>query len=119
MLTIKVRIIVAFGLFLAFIFIIHTVVKKKMDVKYALPWLFMLVALTAIDVFPEILNIVSRLMGIGSPANMLFFLGFCFSLIIIYFLTTIVYSISNRLRKVAQDLAILKNEIETKELKEK
>lgn len=109
--TIKIRIIIAVILLVAFILIVRSIVKRKLDVKYAMPWLFMLCALAVFDAVPTFLFLLTDIMGITSPVNMLFFLGFCFSLIIIFYLTSTIYSVSNRLRRVAQELALLRNEM--------
>ena len=46
-----------------------------------------LAALLIFDCAPVLLNIVSNFLGIYAPVNMIFFLGFCFSLLIIFSLT--------------------------------
>ena len=114
MLSTRIRIIIAVGLVCAFFYVINSVVKRKMDVKYALPWFFMLTGLALFDIFPFMIMIITRIVGIDAPANMLFFFGFCFSLVIIFLLTCKIYNVSIRLRRVAQDLALLKREIEDK-----
>lgn len=114
MLTLRIRVIIIIGLVLAFILISRIIIKKKLDVKYALPWYFMLAALTILDGFPVLLTIINRIFGISSPVNMMFFFGFCFSLVIIFNLTARMYNISKRLRKVAQELALLRKEMEDK-----
>lgn len=110
--TVKIRIIIAICLLISFIYVIRSVVKKKIDVKYALPWMLMLIALAVFDCVPMLLNILTRLIGIASPVNMLFFMGFCFALMIIFYLTSIIYSVSSRLRKVSQELALLRKDME-------
>lgn len=117
MLSVKIRIIIAMLLIIALLFVINAIVKKKLDVKYALPWFFMLSAVGVLDVFPFLLDVIAKLVGIKSSVNMMFFFGFCFSLMIIFRLTSIIYSVSMRLRKVSQELALLKREIEDKEKK--
>lgn len=112
MMTIKIRIIIAALLVLAFIYVVRSVVKKKIDVKYALPWLGMLIVLVIFDCIPGLLDSLTKLVGIASPVNMLFFMGFCFALMIIFYLTAMIYSVSCRLRKVSQELALLKKQIE-------
>lgn len=116
MLTVRIRAIIVVLLIISLVCVIRSIVKKRLDVKYALPWFFMFLALAILDAFPSLLKILTNFVGISSPVNMLFFFGFCFSLIIIFFLTSTIYSLSNRLRNVAQDLALLRNEIKNQEL---
>lgn len=61
--------------------------RGKIDLRYALPWLALGMCLLILDIFPGIPGWLARLMGIELPINMLFFFGFCFSLIIIFLLT--------------------------------
>jgi len=49
-------------------------------------------------------------LGIASPINMLFFLGFCFSLIIIFVLTVAVSRMSVRIKTLAQEIALYEKE---------
>lgn len=44
--------------------------------------------------------------GIADPVNMLFFLGFCFSLMIIFVLTVAVSRMSIRIKQMAQEIAL-------------
>ena len=109
MLTIKIRLIIGACILLALIYLVSVIVKKKLDVKYALPWMGMFLALAVLDIFPSIIVVVANIVGISNPTNMLFFFGFIFALMIIFYLTMAIYSISNRLRRVSQELALLKN----------
>ena len=49
---------------------------------------------------------LSFFLGIFTPVNMIFFLGFCFSMVIIFTLTVTVSRMSERIRKMAQQVAI-------------
>ena len=42
----------------------------------------------------------------ASPINMLFFLGFCFSLVIIFVLTVAISRVSIRMKQLTQELAL-------------
>jgi len=63
-----------------------------------------------LDCFPELISWLSTQLGIASPMNMLFFFGFCFSLIIIFALTMAMSSMSNRMKQLAQEVAIRERE---------
>ena len=49
-------------------------------------------------------------MGIASPMNMLFFLGFCFSLTIIFSLTISASKMSIQIKDLTQEIALYKKE---------
>ena len=82
--TVKARIILIviflIGLFLA----VNSVRKKKMQLKYALPWILCSIILMIFAAVPGLLQGLAALMGIYSPVNLIFFLGFIFSLCAIH-----------------------------------
>jgi hypothetical protein len=92
--------------------LINAVKKNKLDIKYSLVWIFLVVALIILTCFKNLLEILSDVLGIASPVNMLFLCGFCFSLLIIYTLTVALSKLSYRVRKLAQEIALLNNKLE-------
>ena len=56
--------------------------------------------------FPQLIDWIAKTLGIASPVNMLFFLGFCFALMIIFVLTVAVSRASIRIKQLAQELAL-------------
>jgi len=117
MMTLKVQMIIGFVLLIAFIGLINLIRKRKIDLKYALLWLTLLVALAILVLFPAIMDEMAKIVGISSPVNMIFFTGFCLSLGIIFILTMVVSKLSERLRALAQAVAL--SEKRQKELLEK
>lgn len=104
--NIKIQIIIAIGVLIALTIIINMIRRKKLELRYALVWLLVGVGILILDCFPEMLSWVSKRLGIVSPINMLFFFGFCFSLIIIFSLTMAMSRMSNRIKQLAQEMAI-------------
>ena len=76
-----------------------------------------LAALLIFDCAPVLLNIVSNFLGIYAPVNMIFFLGFCFSLLIIFSLTVALSRLSNSVRTLDQMVAL--NEKRLQDLEQK
>lgn len=96
---------------LAFLVWVFTLIKKrKLAIKFALYWLIMPLVLIVITWFPQLLGILARLLGVHSETNLIFFVGFCFSLWIIFWLTNTVSLQSSKLKKLTQELALLKKE---------
>lgn len=115
MMTLKIKILIVCVLILAFIAIVRMVCKKSLELKYALLWLIADICLLIIVLVPNLLDIIASSLGIYSPVNMVFFLGFCFSLAIIFSLTVALSRMSNRVRRLSQCIALYK--IENQELK--
>ncbi len=109
MMTIRLRILLIALSISVLLWLIRQVKTKKLDLRYTLSWLLLDFVLLIFAVFPQLLNAVSRFLGIYSPVNMIFFLGFCFSLLIIYTLTAAVSKQSSEIKRLTQAIALLKN----------
>ena len=107
----RIKIIVAIIIVLALSIIVNMIRRKALELRYALTWLGVGVVVLVLDLFPGLMSQLSKLMGIALPSNMLFFLGFCFSLAIIFGLTIAV----SRINDLTQEMALyMKREEEWK-----
>lgn len=119
MMSSKFQIILIVGIILVLIFILNMIRKRKLELKYSLVWLIVMVMLLIIACMPEKLHDIATALGIYSPVNMVFFLGFVFLLVIIYVLTVTVSRLSARIRRLAQIVAMLNSYMgEDEEMKE-
>lgn len=107
MMSVKFQIILLVGIVLLLLFILNMIRKRKLELKYSLVWLIVLLLLLIIALSPEKLQEIATSLGIYSPINMIFFLGFVFSLAIIFVLTITVSRLSARIRRLAQIVAQL------------
>ncbi len=108
--NIKIQIIVAVIVITALSIIINLIRKKGLELKFALSWLLVGAAILVLDCFPYLTTWMAEKFGIASPVNMLFFMGFCFSLMIIFALTVAVSRMSIRIKQLAQELALQEKE---------
>lgn len=106
MMTFRLQIVIAVVIILGLSIVINMVRKKQIELKYALAWLGAGVGVLIMDCFPKTMDWLAEKLGIASPVNMLFFLGFCFSLIIIFVLTIMVSRMSVRIKELAQEIAL-------------
>lgn len=113
--NIRIQIIVAIGLVLALCVIINMIRKKALELRYALAWLLVGFGTLILDLFPGVMMELAKFMGIEVPSNMLFFLGFCFALIIIFVLTIAVSRMSIRIKNLTQEMALYKKYMQEKE----
>lgn len=118
MMSFRLQVVLFFIIILGMIYIINLVKKKCMNLRYALIWIIVSICILVLTAFPEILDIISEILGIASPVNMLFFFGFCFSIIIIFSLSIALSRLSEKVKTMAQEIAIMRRDIYT-ELKEK
>lgn len=108
--NIKIQIIVGIIVLFALIVIINMIRQKKLELRYALSWVCVGIAVLVLDCFPQLITWLSAAVGIASPVNMLFFFGFCFSLVIIFGLTIAMSRMSIRIKELAQELALFEKE---------
>ena len=113
--NVKTQILVAGLIVFALFVIINRIRKNSLELRYALAWLFALAGILILDIFPGIMAICAEFMGIATPANMLFFMGFCFLLLIVFGLTAAVSKMSVQIKKLTQELALLEKRLRESE----
>lgn len=106
MMTLRVRIAVIVILAIGLVAIVNMIKKRTLELKYALTWLFLGIGLLLVALVPGILDVLAAMLGIYNPMNMIFFLGFLFSLVVIFSLTMSLSRNSDRVRKMAQKIAL-------------
>ena len=104
--NLRIQIIIAIVILIALVVIVNMIRKKALELRYALTWLGVGVVVLILDVFPGIMGWLAKIMGIALPSNMLFFMGFCFSLAIIFGLTIAVSRMSIRIKNLTQEIAL-------------
>ena len=109
--TLKIQILLVIFLLIVLAFIIQMVKKRQLELKYVLGWLVCDIALIIFTCFPRLMGSFARLIGIYSPVNMIFFLGFIFSLIILFSLTVALSRVTEKVRRIAQVIAMLPDEV--------
>lgn len=124
MMTVKLQVVIALAILVVFAILVNMIRRRSLELKYSLVWMMVLCALFIFACAPKLLIVVSDFLGIYAPVNMIFFLGFCFSLVIIFSLTVALSRLSNSIRTLDQIVALnekklLELEQELREAKEK
>ena len=88
--------------------------KKKVDLRYALPWIIMGCIMLVLDVFPQLLGKMATLLGFELPINMLFFLGVCLALAILFMQTVAISNLSEKVKKLTQEEALMNKTVDDK-----
>lgn len=110
MMSFRLQVVIFFIIILGIAYILNLVRKKYMDLRYALSWILISVCILILTAFPQILNVLAGILGIASPVNMLFFFGFCFSIVIIFSLSIALSRMSEKVKRLAQEIAILRKD---------
>lgn len=108
----KLRIIVMMVLILLTIIFVRKIQKRKLDLKYTLSWFFLILLFIVLDFFPGIIKWISNLIGIKVPSNLLFFVGICVCLIVIYTQTVAISKLTDEIRILSQKMGILDKKVE-------
>ena len=110
----KLQISIAVILFIMIFIIANMVRKKKIDLRYALSWIVLVCLIFVLDLFPQIVFFLAALVGIKTPSNMVFFVGFILTVIMIYSLAVSVSHLSMKTKRLTQEMALLRKEMEEK-----
>ena len=102
--SIRIKCVIIVVLILGLLKILGLIKKNKLELKYALSWLFLEVGILIITLIPNLLNVISKALGIYNEINMLFFLGFVFIILVIFSLTMSLSRNSERVRKMVQEI---------------
>lgn len=108
----RLQVIICVVVLLMFAALIHMIWKKKIDLRYALPWLCLCAGMLILDFFPGITSWLAGIMGVSLPINMMFFLGFCFCLMIIFMITMSLSRMTRKQKQLAQEVALLRRKLE-------
>ena len=117
MMTVRLQVVIVAAILVVLATLVNMIRRKSLELKYALPWMLVMAVLFVFACAPQLLNVVSQFLGIYAPVNMIFFLGFCFSLLIIFSLTVALSRLSNSVRTLDQIVAL--NEKRLEELEQK
>lgn len=106
MISWRIRIAIIVVLFIGLSLIVNLIRKRSLELKYALTWLLLGASLLIVVMIPGLLEWVTMLAGIQNPMSMVFFMGFLFLIAVIFVLTMSISNNSNRVRKMAQRIAL-------------
>lgn len=107
--TFRFRILLIVAVIIVFYYMFNLIKRGSLQLKYSLLWIVLGVIMLIMAVFPKILDVISKFIGIYTPTNALFLLGFAFTLPVIFGLTMAISKLSMKVKDLAQELALLSN----------
>ena len=110
--NIKTQVVIVFVVVLAMICLFNMVRKNRLELKYSLLWFVLGIGVLLFGLCPSATVWLANLLGIGIPINLIFFAGFCFSLMIIFSLTVAILKMSVKLKRLTQEIGLLRKELE-------
>ena len=108
--TLVFRLILIAASLLTTYYILKRIRQSKLQIEYAIFWLVFAGILVVFSLFPELIALFTRMMGMQLPVNFIF-LFFIFVLMLKLFLTTIELStLENKVKDLTQEVALLERE---------
>ena len=108
----RVQIVAIAGSALLFFFVLELVRRRRLGEPYAILWLLAAAVLHVLSIFDGLLDELAELVGIATPANALFVVGFGFILVLLLSFSSVVSRLSRENKLLAQELARLSRERE-------
>lgn len=104
--SIQLRIALILGAVMTMIAMLHQIRKKKVQIDSTIFWILFSFILVLIAVFPDIIYLLSEILGVISPANLVL-AGIILILIIKLFLMTLEISeLKEKIRELSQSIAL-------------
>jgi len=93
-------------------YIIEAVRRRRLREEYSVLWILTACVLFVLSLLRPALGLVSALLGIATPVNALFAVGFGFTTIILLHFSTVISRLSRENRDLAQRYALLVHELD-------
>jgi hypothetical protein len=104
----------AVGLCVLFLIILVQLLRKKrIREKYVAVWLVAAIGIIVIGAFPKLSVVIANLVGVQLPVNLVFAVAIFFLLFVCVQLSMAVYSLEERTRALAEELALIKADRDT------
>lgn len=111
---IKIQLISILGTSFFIIFISRLIIKGKLREEYSLIWIFCAAVLIIFSIWRNGLDYLSQALGVFYSPSLLFLFMICAIIIFLVHLSLVNSKQQDQIKKLAQELAILKNELENK-----
>jgi hypothetical protein len=94
------------------IFVVELIRRGRLKEKYSLLWLLAGGILLILSASRELLEYLSRAVGIYYPPSLLFLLAFLFLLLITLHFSVVISGLSEKNKKLAQEISLLQQEMQ-------
>ena len=108
--SIQFRTILTIAAFLTAASILRKIRKEKVQIQYSIFWILFSALLIILAIFPGILIKLSRVLGMGSPANLVFLIIIFLLLVKSFNLTAEISALEVRLKELTQRVALKEEE---------
>jgi hypothetical protein len=93
-------------------FILELVRRRRLREEYSLLWLLVGVVMLVVAIWSPALTMIAKLVGIYYPPSALFLLGLIFIVILLLHLTTVISTLTEHNKRLAQEVALLNEKVD-------
>ena len=104
------QVLLIFGAILMTYYILKRIRQSKLQIEYAIFWIIFSGILLIFSVFPFLVALVTRLIGMELPVNFIFLLFILILILKAFFQTIETSALENKVRNLTQRLAIEEKE---------
>lgn len=120
MISIKFQIILIVGALFCFFTLINLIRKYKLELRYSLLWMMVMLLILVLAVDPHLVGWISRAMGVELPVNAVFFLTIFGLIVIVFSLTVTVSKLTTKIKELSQQIGLMQYDLnELKQQKER
>lgn len=102
------------GTLITILFIVVSVVKTKMNIRYAIIWMLWGIIMLILSLYPGIIDKLSVVLGIAVTVNTVFLIFIFLLYAISFYLFGKVSELSNEIKNLTYQVSVLKKNIEDK-----
>lgn len=92
--------------------VITLVRKNKLQERYSLLWILLSIILFILSISPVFINTIAKWLDIKNPPSLLFLFGLVYLIIYNLHITTVISKQSEKITRLAQEIALLKQSVE-------
>jgi hypothetical protein len=112
MTSMRLSVVAAIAAVALIVVVLELIRSRRLQERYALLWLLTGAVMLVLAVWRDLLGLVADAIGIHYPPSALFFVGAVFVLIVLLHYSTVISSLSEQTKVLAQKLALLEAELE-------
>ncbi len=94
-----------------FVLVIDFIRRGLLKEKYSVLWLALIAVVGLFAVWRELLDWAAMVVGVKYPPSLLFLMAFAFVLLILLHFSVVISVLTERNKKLAQEVAIIKDEL--------
>ena len=106
MLNIRLQVALVIICLAALVYLINRIRSRRLDTKYALPWLALDLLMLIMTLLPQGIVWLSRFLGILTPSNLVFLAALLFLLAIVFLMSRTISRLNNEVKELAQRIAL-------------